>query len=181
MKDEAHEAKIEAVFGIDVAEVIASVERRARIRDLWERDKDDSRKWGALRKIYAEMLPFIEDGQCDPYFIDWLSVFTPIERDMWMSIRILGLPFYPQFPVGRYFVDFADPVHRIAIECDGKQWHDAAKDAIRDADMRAMGWRVWRFTGSECVRGEDDPQSAHQRLAELSAGLYLRCTEEEFH
>ena len=55
---------------------------------------------------------------------------------MYLSLIIvlgcLGLPFYPQYPIGKYFVDFADPVKKIVIECDGKKYHqDKEKDKRR--------------------------------------------------
>ena len=48
---------------------------------------------------------------------------------------------------------------KIALECDGKEFHDAAKDRSRDAELGKMGWRVFRVTGSECyqTRVMDDP------------------------
>jgi len=57
---------------------------------------------------------------------------------------------YPQWPVGRFFVDFANPVAKVAIECDGKAFHDVERDAKRQGEIEAMGWAVYRFTGREC-------------------------------
>lgn len=96
----------------------------------------------------------------DPYQIaDWVSLFSPIEYDAWCEIRAYGLPLWPQLPVGRFFVDFGNPVAKIALECDGREFHDAAKDRIRDAELADMGWRVFRVTGSACYRTRvmDDP------------------------
>lgn len=90
----------------------------------------------------------------DPYEIaDWMSVFTPIESALWCDIRGRGLDLWPQLPVGRFFVDFGNPVSRIAVECDGKEWHqDAAKDCARDQELEAMGWEVVRIPGWMCNR-----------------------------
>lgn len=98
----------------------------------------------------------------DPYQIaDWVSLFSPIEYDAWCEIRAYGLPLWPQLPVGRFFVDFGNPVAKIALECDGKEFHSAAKDRIRDAELAELGWRVFRVTGSECyqTRVMEDPES----------------------
>lgn len=85
----------------------------------------------------------------DPYsFYDWNTIFTPIEKNLWSDIRAMGLPMYPQYPVGPYFADFADPVKKIIIEADGAKWHtDADKDASRDAAMLMNGWKVFRIPG----------------------------------
>lgn len=57
---------------------------------------------------------------------------------------------------GSFRLDFAiDPDGaRIAVECDGHEWHErtkeqAARDKSRDRALVAAGWRVIRFTGSE--------------------------------
>lgn len=34
---------------------------------------------------------------------------TPIERWLWADIRHADAVFYPQYPVGNFFVDFANP------------------------------------------------------------------------
>jgi hypothetical protein len=95
------------------------------------------------------------DDRNDPYMIaDWVSLFTPIEAAIWSDIRAYGLPFWPQFPVGKYIVDFADPVRRIALECDGAAFHDAAKDRKRDDALEAMGWTTYRIPGRDCFAEE---------------------------
>lgn len=91
------------------------------------------------------------------YLIDWLRVFTPIERMAWSAIRYRGLPLLPQYPIGPYFADFADPDVRIVLECDGKQFHqDAERDAARDLEMAQQGWSVFRVSGRECYAPEID-------------------------
>ncbi len=76
---------------------------------------------------------------------------TPIERAFWHDAHYTGLVLYPQWPIGPYFADFANPVAKVVIECDGRQWHaDKQKDAERDAFMRNEGWTVYRFTGKQC-------------------------------
>ena len=100
----------------------------------------------------------------DPYFIDWVIGFSPIESMVWNDIRGSGLPFYPQVPACGYFLDFACPMLKIAIECDGKDFHDKQKDAIRDSKLEADGWIVFRLTGSECNRLLPDPTSNEEYL-----------------
>lgn len=142
-------------------------------RRTWERVRRTPQRWKFLRDLYAAIEPGILSGQFrSPDFLDW--EFTPIELDMWCSIRALGLPFWPQFPVGRFFVDFGDPVWRIALECDGAKFHNAERDAARDAEVKALGWKVIRFPGWQCIKGEDDPASSHRRLIEACWPYYPR-------
>lgn len=76
---------------------------------------------------------------------------SPIERALWSDIRYIGLVLYPQFPVGHFFVDFANPAARVAIECDGARWHtDVDRDAERQREIERLGWTVYRLTGVEC-------------------------------
>src|SRR3546814_5885241 len=39
---------------------------------------------------------------------------------------------------------------KVAVECDGSKFHDAAKDAARDAELLSMGWSVYRIPGWRC-------------------------------
>lgn len=90
----------------------------------------------------------------DPYEWDVSGTgisLSPIEQAIWMDIRAEGAVFYPQFPVGRFFVDFANPVAKVAIECDGAAWHvDKDKDAARQAEIERAGWTVYRISGKDC-------------------------------
>ncbi|NSX05066.1 endonuclease domain-containing protein [Cupriavidus gilardii] len=116
------------------------------------------KRFDAIRSNYRSKARRVEDGldtwsYGDPYEIaDWVSIFSPIEYDAWCEIRGLGVPLWPQLPVGKYFVDFGNPVVKIALECDGKEWHDAERDAKRDADLLELGWSVYRVTGKQCAK-----------------------------
>lgn len=107
-----------------------------------------------LRNIYVAATPMIlEAGKhgcvVDPYFVDWVRYFTPIEMDAWQAIRYHGLPLYPQYPALNYFIDFADPNKKIGLELDGKAWHDRDRDRVRDTRLfNEAGWRIFRVSGS---------------------------------
>lgn len=91
-------------------------------------------------------------------FFDWNYIFSPIEKLTWTALRFFGkCPFYPQYPVNRFFVDFGNPKVKVAIECDGKEWHtDKEKDANRDKIILGEGWTVFRITGSDCFKHCDE-------------------------
>lgn len=123
------------------------------------KDESLSQRFARIREYYRAELPkmmaeYERTGRVhfDPYRLDFTSDMTPIEAAVWSDIRCAGLPFLPQIPALNYFLDFADPFKKIAIECDGKQWHDAEKDAKRDARLADAGWLVYRIPGSECMR-----------------------------
>ena len=142
-----------------------------RWRRGWEGVRGTRGQWNFLRAMYAAVTPRIIAGEWRyADLIEWRM--TPIELDLWVSIRYYGLPFWPQYPVGRFFVDFADPAMRIALECDGARYHDARRDAQRDAELHAIGWRVFRFPGWRCYKGADDPQSADAMLLEALRPFY---------
>lgn len=68
--------------------------------------------------------------------------------NIWSEIRCYGLPFYPQFPVLNYFIDFADPLEKIGIEVDWKEFHqDKEKDRKRQLELEAQWWRIFRISG----------------------------------
>jgi len=61
-----------------------------------------------------------------------------------------------QYPIGKYRADFILKTldARVAIECDGHDFHErtkeqAQRDKARDRFFQAEGWPVLRFTGSE--------------------------------
>lgn len=125
------------------------------LKDRWEIGKDTPQRWQIIRDAYELMLPRIMEGYVNPYFLDW--DFTPIENLAWMDIRGRGLPLYPQFPVGRVFIDFADPVRKIGVELDGAAYHDHAKDLARDTALLNQGWKIFRVKGRDAVKVVPNP------------------------
>lgn len=95
----------------------------------------------------------------EPYCgIDWMSMFTPIESQTWQAIRCFGqAPFYPQYPVSKYFLDFGNPVVKVGIECDGQEFHqDKERDRNRDLALLEHGWHIYRIPGSDCMKTVSD-------------------------
>lgn len=130
-------------------------------------------KWGFLRQIYMEMLPWIlEKAKADvvtpinPYPIDWTRYFSPIESHAWVSIRGHYMALYPQFPVFNFFVDFANPHLRIGLELDGKDFHNPEKDKVRDELLWRHGWRIFRVTGKEANAKFRHPDEVEQEIRE---------------
>lgn len=122
----------------------------------------------------------------DPYEVLWTEVFTPIEAAMWHELRREGLVFYPQLPVGGAFVDFGNPHHKIAIECDGKEFHlDWKRDRERDAMLLQRGWTTYRISGSECLAEVDEfdyeagPTPIRQFVIDMAVRMGVREQQQE--
>lgn len=86
-----------------------------------------------------------------------LELVDPLAGSCLETLVRLGLtrrgvgPLVLQFsPDGRRFVDIlVGP--RLIVEADGEAFHDAAKDAARDAFFRSLGYVVLRFSYDEIV------------------------------
>lgn len=96
--------------------------------------------------LYESLLPFVE----------WRC-----KRSSFVG-RVFAFDAFLQYKVGRYRVDFAfvSPTHRLAVECDGHEFHErtkgqAQRDRKRDRDLQETGWLVRRYTGSEVFNAPD--------------------------
>lgn len=110
-----------------------------------------SRRFAEIRRVYADiaLCPNHTWDRGDPYVMNWR--FTPIEERIWSDLRTyFCITAWPQYPIGKYFADFAFVNAKVVIECDGKKYHDIHRDAERDAYMRSIGWRVFRISGAQC-------------------------------
>lgn len=121
-----------------------------------------------MAQAYALMLPEIEEAAklslgrwTDPYFLEWDIFSTPIGKEAWCCIRSRNVVFYPEYPVLNYFLDFANPILKVGVELDGKQYHDPVKDAVRDANLAKEGWTIYRIPGSECAKSFKDIHELH--------------------
>jgi very-short-patch-repair endonuclease len=52
----------------------------------------------------------------------------------------------------RYRLDFAWPEFRIALECDGRAFHEFQRDRTRWRQLGAAGWTVLPVTWSDVTR-----------------------------
>lgn len=115
------------------------------------------------------------------YGMDWTSMFSRIERDAWGCIRDFGIVAYPQYPIADMFPDFSSPVLKYVIECDGKDFHDAEKDAARDARLSARGFDVFRIQGAESMRDDVIVEDLRFAVGEASEDDRGRVAASFFH
>jgi very-short-patch-repair endonuclease len=84
---------------------------------------------------------------------------TDTERKFWWEVRdrrFGGHKFKRQFLVGRYIVDFVCPEAKLVVELDGGQHAEqTAYDEMRDAYLKARGFRVLRFWNIEFLTNKD--------------------------
>jgi hypothetical protein len=119
----------------------------------------------AIRQYYAENHSVIMNATgfgIDKYHYRWMNKMSPIERIVFDECVSAGLVMYPEYPIGPYWVDLGNPRDKVAIECDGKEYHlDARKDAIRHNEIeQAYGWKIYRISGSEIMTGATPPDDA---------------------
>lgn len=115
--------------------------------------------WGEIKRHYRLLSDRIlktprNEWACDPYLWDagmHMIFMTPIEENFWADCRDADLILYPQYPACGYFIDFANPVARVGIECDGRAFHmDKARDDHRQGVLEDNGWTIYRIGGREC-------------------------------
>ena len=116
-----------------------------------------------------------------PYkFGEWFEYLTPIERNVWSDIRSLGLPFYPQFPVGKYYIDFADPFRGIAIEVDGRIHDEQSvreRDNVKEMFLKSRGWMVLRIPGYTTYKSRHDYENDDPETGYVNERYWTHCSE----
>jgi len=74
------------------------------------------------------------------------------------ELRALGFHFRRQSPIARYIVDFECRRTRVVVEIDGNQHgfdEHRIRDERRDLTLKALGYRVLRFTNQDVDRNMD--------------------------
>ncbi|MBI2303740.1 MAG: AAA family ATPase [Chloroflexi bacterium] len=94
-----------------------------------------------------------QDAQSRP-FESWFEV------DVFLKILERGYRVIPQFEVAGRRIDLVvvGMQGRLAVECDGDEWHGAEKydeDMARQRILERCGWTFWRVLGSEFYRNQD--------------------------
>ena len=133
-----------------------------------------------IRRCYGSVYADLVRGiRISPYDIGFKIKFSPIEARVWESIRFLGIPLYPEFPIGHYFADFADPQRKIAIEVDSVKWHsDKKKDIEREKTIRNFGWEIYRIPSRMVFKVKDDFYDDEGKLSDESWEKFLYETAE---
>lgn len=82
------------------------------------------------------------------------KVSSPIEVLLWEALEKNGLisGAVKQHPIGKCKIDIAYPDKKLAIECDGREYHrenyeQIERDQKRDKYLARKGWRTLRIEG----------------------------------
>lgn len=86
---------------------------------------------------------------------------TEAETILWKGLRNKksGFVFKRQYIIDEYIVDFICLARKLIVEVDGK-YHSTGEqqelDSIREQRLKAMGFRILRFTNEEVLCGNDN-------------------------
>lgn len=103
---------------------------------------------------------------------------SPIEESLLLALNTKTLTAgsaMPQVEIGPYRIDIGFREVKLAVECDGREYHASPaqiqKDQRRDEYLQNLGWTVIRFTGFqihhdlwECV---DDITKVYEGLLKI--------------
>ena len=98
---------------------------------------------------------------------------SEFEKQVLRRLVTAGFKVVPQWQVGAYRIDMVveGSENRLAVECDGEQFHtqdDLAADMDRQAVLERLGWKFVRIRGSEFFRDADRAmEPVFRRLQEL--------------
>ena len=87
---------------------------------------------------------------------------SDFEREVYDILTERGYRVLPQIKVGEYRIDMVVEGHndaRLAIECDGDQYHGADRwddDMHRQRILERVGWQFWRCFASTFVKNKKD-------------------------
>jgi len=113
-----------------------------------------------LQKKYPELHP--------NHILAQKGHITKIEKHIKDELVKRKLAFEFQFKLLSYWIDFAFPESKLAIEVDGKRWHSTdkqiQKDQIRDKRITDLGWIVMRFGEKEIM---DNPSLVVDKIEKI--------------
>ena len=132
-----------------------------------------------IAKQWASMMPEQRSLRTRPWRAAcYRANPSSLERTVGALLEALGIEFVPQYPIGRYVVDFLVPDKKLVIECDGSFWHSRPgvpeKDAARDAYLGTQGYRVLRLPQVDIEAGR-----ARDVLLRVVGGISERDGTEE--
>lgn len=107
---------------------------------------------------------------------------SPFEREVAGELARRGYHLIQQYAVGAYRIDMIAlyRTKKVAIECDGEQFHSSGEairaDMERQGILERLGWRFIRIRGSEYYR---DREAAMQRVVRELGELGIRPEQSE--
>jgi very-short-patch-repair endonuclease len=101
-----------------------------------------------------QLISYCENPEKEIYSINREKCESDFERAVYDQIAVKGYRIIPQYEVAGYRIDLVveGEKGRIAVECDGDQWHGPDRydyDMNRQRILERCGWKFWRVRGSE--------------------------------
>ncbi len=86
---------------------------------------------------------------------------SDFEKQVMFTLLNQGYKVFPQWKVGGYRIDMVieDGDKRVALECDGEEWHtqdNLQDDLKRQAILERLGWKFIRIRGSVFYRNPEE-------------------------
>jgi DNA helicase-2/ATP-dependent DNA helicase PcrA len=99
------------------------------------------------------------------------TIFTPIEEKLLNALNTNRMSYQPQVRIGRHTVDFlvAHGNKKVIVECDGKAYHDPAKDRERDKVLASEGYPICHFSGAEIYADVDACVEVIKKMSDYSS------------
>ena len=112
--------------------------------------------------------------------VDLSRCESQFERGVCEKIADKRYRVIPQYDVAGYRIDLVveGKKSRLAVECDGDEWHgieEYEKDVARQRILERCGWRFWRIRGSEYYR---DPEGSLGSLWKTLSEMGIRPATE---
>ena len=119
---------------------------------------DETYRAKTSRALWAKLKPLAREMRHEP---------TPAEHLLWQRLRgrrIQGAKFRRQHVIERFIVDFYCAEANLIIEVDGAI-HDYTpeEDAVRQAFLESMGFRIIRITNNKVIQS---PDSVAERIGD---------------
>lgn len=139
-------------------QILSKMNKWEKIKFFYSRHKDEiNRDWLLAKDGEIRIRISWSWDEMDWFEFDFYKELSPPEEIAWDLLKSYSLFMLPQLPVKRYFVDFANPFLKIAIEIDGKKWHkDKEKDLARQRDIEQDGWKFIRFSAIDAMTSKED-------------------------
>lgn len=149
----------------------------SRARDqLWVVHSLDSSRDLKAGDIRKDLLEYAQDPRAYERLLRSIEreSESPFEQEVASYLALCGYHLKQQYAVGAYRIDMIAlyRTRKVAIECDGEQFHSSEEairaDMERQSILERLGWRFIRIRGSEYYRDKETTmQRVVQELGEL--------------
>lgn len=97
---------------------------------------------------------------------------TPAQESLWHDIRGADAVLYPQYPVGPYFIDFANPAAKVGVVIFSAE----APEAMLRDQFEDMGWKMYFIEDVVCGQDlqEHEDEHGHVTVTRSAPAEFIR-------